>query len=99
MKTVVVAGAVGVIGRGVLAHYEPRGVGLVAVSRRAPDFATRARHLAVDLLNRKSCEALLAQVPEATHLVFAAYQEKPTPAELVEVNLRMLKNMVEVMEK
>ena len=99
MKTVVVAGAVGVIGRGVLVHYETKGVDLVAVSRRAPDFPTRARHLAVDLLDRESCEALLAQVPEATHLVFAAYQEKPTPAELVEVNLRMLKNMVEVMEK
>jgi NADP-dependent 3-hydroxy acid dehydrogenase YdfG len=39
MKTVVVAGAVGVIGRGVLAHYEDKGVNLVAVSRRAPDFA------------------------------------------------------------
>ncbi|WP_201703635.1 hypothetical protein [Paraburkholderia kirstenboschensis] len=31
--------------------------------------------------------------------MFAAYQEKPTPAELVEVNLRMLKNMGKVMEK
>jgi nucleoside-diphosphate-sugar epimerase len=99
MKTVVAAGAVGVIGRGVLAHYETKGVDLVAVSRRAPDFPTRARHLAVDLLDGESCEALPAQVPEATHFAFAAYQEKPTPAELVEVNLRMSKNMVEFMEK
>jgi nucleoside-diphosphate-sugar epimerase len=99
MKTVVVAGAVGVIGRGVLAHYEDKQVNLVAVSRRAPDFPSRAKHLPVDLLDRDSCEALLSQVPDATHLVFAAYQEKPTPAELVEVNLLMLKDMVEVMEK
>jgi nucleoside-diphosphate-sugar epimerase len=99
MKTVVIAGAVGVIGRGVLAHYEDKDVNLVAVSRRAPDFPTRARHLPVDLLDRNSSEKFLSQVPDATHLVFAAYQEKPTPAELVEVNLLMLKNMVEVMEK
>jgi nucleoside-diphosphate-sugar epimerase len=99
MKTVVVAGAVGVIGRGVLAHYEDKDVKLVAVSRRAPDFPTRAKHLPVDLLDRDACEALLSQVPDATDLVFAAYQEQPTPAELVEVNLKMLRNMVEVMEK
>ncbi|WP_430231554.1 NAD-dependent epimerase/dehydratase family protein [Paraburkholderia tropica] len=68
MKTVVVAGAVGVIGRGVLAHYESEDVNLIAVSRRAPDFPTRAKHLAVDLLDRDSCETLLSQVPDATHL-------------------------------
>jgi NADP-dependent 3-hydroxy acid dehydrogenase YdfG len=73
MKTVVVAGAVGVIGRGVLAHFEDKDVKLVAVSRRAPDFPTRAQHLPVDLTDRESCEALLSKVTHATHLVFAAY--------------------------
>jgi len=97
-KTVVVAGAVGVIGRGVLSHFEHQDVELVAISRRKPDFAGRARHLPVDLTDRQSCETLLAQIPEATHLVFAAYQEKPTPTELVETNLLMLKNLVEVLE-
>lgn len=99
MKTVVVAGAVGVIGRGVLAFYENKDVNLVAVSRRAPDFPTRAKHLPADLLDRDSCERYFSQVPYATHLVFAAYQEKSSPAELVDVNLLMLRNMVEVMEK
>lgn len=97
-KTVVVAGAVGVIGRGVLTHFENRDVELIALSRRKPDFATRARHLPVDLTDRASCEEMLKNIPEATHLVFAAYQEKPTPAELVETNLLMLKNLVEVLE-
>ncbi|VVE89649.1 SDR family oxidoreductase [Pandoraea bronchicola] len=99
MKTVVVAGAVGVIGRGVLAFYEDKEVNLVAVSRRAPDFPTRATHLPVDLLDRDACERFFSQVPHATHLVFAAYQDKSSPAELVDVNLLMLRNMVEVMEK
>jgi nucleoside-diphosphate-sugar epimerase len=98
-KTVIVAGAVGVIGRGVLAHFEQQDAELIAISRRAPDFPTRARHLPVDLMDRQACEEMLAQVPEATHLVFAAYQERPTPAELVEVNLRMLQNLVEVLEQ
>ena len=97
-KSVIVAGAVGVIGRGVLAHFEDQDVELVALSRRKPDFPTRAQHLPVDLTDRASCEKWLAQVPGATHLVFAAYQEQPTPAELVEVNLLMLKNLVEVLE-
>jgi nucleoside-diphosphate-sugar epimerase len=99
MKTVVVAGAVGVIGRGVLAHFEDKDVNLVAVSRRAPDFPTRAQHLPVDLTDRESCEALLSKVTHATHLVFAAYQEKSTPDEQLRVNLSMLENMVEVIEK
>lgn len=98
-KTVIVAGAVGVIGRGVLGHFEDQDVDLIALSRREPDFKTRAKHLAVDLTDRHSCEKLLSQVPAATHLVFAAYQEKPTPSELVEINLQMLKNLVEVLEE
>lgn len=97
-KSVIVAGAVGVIGRGVLAHFENQDVELVALSRRKPDFPTRAQHLPVDLTDRDSCEKWLSQVPGATHLVFAAYQEKPSPAELVAVNLLMLKNLVEVIE-
>ncbi len=98
MKTVVVAGAVGVIGRGILAFYENKDVNLVAVSRRTPDFPTRAKHLPADLLDLDSCKRFLSQAPHATHLVFAAYQEKSSPAELADVNLLMLRNMVEVME-
>nr|WP_321270469.1 SDR family oxidoreductase [Alcaligenes faecalis] len=99
LKTVVVAGAVGIIGRGVLAHYEDKNVNLIALSRRAPDFPTRAIHLPVDLLDRESCERFISQIPGATHLIFAAYQERPSPTELVEINLLMLQNLVEVMEK
>lgn len=100
MKTVVIAGAVGVIGRGVLAHYESKqGVDVIAVSRRAPDFPTRASHLAIDLNDRESCERMFAQASGATHLVFCAYQEGRTPAEQVSVNLTMLRNAVAGLEK
>src|SRR5260370_23996248 len=99
MKTVVVAGAVGVTGRAVLAHFENKDVNLVAVSRRAPDFPTCARHLSIDLTDRDSCESLLSQVPDATHLVYAALQDKEAPAEHVRVNMTMLTNMVETLER
>ncbi len=36
-KTAIVAGAVGVICRGVLGHFEDQDVDLIALSRREPD--------------------------------------------------------------
>jgi nucleoside-diphosphate-sugar epimerase len=100
MKTVVIAGAVGVIGRGVLAHYETNeATQVIAVSRRAPDFPTRARHLAIDLGDRESSERMFAQASDATHLVFCAYQEGKTQAEQVSINLTMLRNAVDGLEK
>lgn len=100
MKTVVVAGAVGVIGRGVLAHYEAEeDVEIIAISRRAPDFPTRAHHLAMDLEDPESSERMFAQASGATHLVYCAYQEGKTPAEQVSVNLTMLRNAVQGLEK
>lgn len=100
MKTVVVAGAVGVIGRGVLAHFEQSSdVELIALSRRVPDFPTRARHLSVDLIDRSACEELLAPLKGATHIVFGAYQECSTLSEQSLVNVAMLRNLVEVVEE
>ncbi|EMO8842686.1 SDR family oxidoreductase [Citrobacter freundii] len=98
-KTVLVAGAVGVIGRSVLAYYEDKDVNLIAISRTKPDFATWATHLPLDLLDPSSSEEHSAALSSVTHLVFAAYQEKPTPAELVDVNMQMLQNLIEALEK
>ncbi|WP_265672142.1 NAD-dependent epimerase/dehydratase family protein [Klebsiella grimontii] len=97
-KTVLVAGAVGVIGRSVLAYYEDKDVNLIAISRTKPDFATRATHLPLDLMDPSSSDDYSAVLSSVTHLVFAAYQEKPTPAELVDVNMLMLQNLVEALE-
>jgi nucleoside-diphosphate-sugar epimerase len=99
MKTVIVAGAGGVIGRGVLAHFDStRELELIGVSRRPFEFSTRARHLPIDLSDRAACEGLLSQLSGATHIVFSAYQECRSQAEQVSVNLAMLRNMVEVVE-
>ncbi|HVY99057.1 MAG TPA: SDR family oxidoreductase [Dongiaceae bacterium] len=95
-KTVLVAGAVGVIGRAVLAHFEDQAsADLIAVSRRKPDFPTRARHLSLDLRDRQACRSVLAGCPGVTHIVFAAYQERLDLAEQVAPNLEMIRNLVE----
>jgi nucleoside-diphosphate-sugar epimerase len=100
MKTVIVAGAVGVIGRAVLTHFEALpDVRTIAVSRRKPDFATRAEHVSVDLGDREACRRAFAAYPETTHIVFAAYQERELLWEQIEPNLTMIRNLVESVEE
>ena len=91
---IVVAGALGLVGRGVLEHFETeRDWDIVALSRRVPDFQTRAWTIAVDLIDRAQCEARLGQISDATHLVFAAFQ-----GDDVATNLGMLANLLAVLE-
>lgn len=91
---IVVAGALGLVGRGVLEHFETeRDWDLVALSRRKPDFATRARAISVDLTDRTACETQLGHLTDATHLVFAAFQ-----GDDVATNLAMLTNLLAVLE-
>lgn len=100
MKTIVVAGAVGVIGRAILARYEERSdVRVIGLSRRKPEFSTRAEHISVDLLDEGDAVTKLATAAGATHIVYAAYKELPTRAELVAPNLAMLRNTVVGVEK
>jgi nucleoside-diphosphate-sugar epimerase len=100
MKTVVVAGAVGVIGRAVLAHLDDRAdTRVIAISRRRPDFPTRAEHASVDLLDPDACRRVLTAHRDVTHIVFAAYQEKLDLAAQVPPNLAMIRNLVETMNE
>ena len=51
-KTAVVVGSLGVIGRNLVHHLEPQDEwDIVGLSRRTPDFPTRMRAIAVDLLD------------------------------------------------
>ena len=48
--TVLIAGALALVGRAALEHFETQdGWDIVALARRAPDFPARARFLSVDL--------------------------------------------------
>jgi nucleoside-diphosphate-sugar epimerase len=95
----VVVGAQGVIGRTLVDHLSTLdGWRVVGLSRRGADSTDRVRHVSVDLLDRAGSAAALSELTDATHLFYAAYQERPSWAELVEPNLAMLVNAVDGVE-
>ncbi len=98
-RKVVVVGAMGVIGRAVVEHLDALdGWSAVGLSRRAPDFATQAEFVSVDLLDRAGAEAKLSGLTGVTDVVYAAFTPRETAAELVGPNLAMLRNAVEPIE-
>lgn len=104
-KTVLVAGALGLLGRAAVEHFESLGEwDVISVSRRAPTFPTKARFLSVDLTDRAACEAAFGSLSDVTHVVYAALYEKPDliagwrDKEQMAVNLTMLQNLLEPLE-
>jgi len=75
MKTAVVAGAQGVIGRYIVEKLSTlpdwRVVGL---SRRRGEDRGSVRHISVDLLDRPATAAKLSALTDATHIFYAAFQ-------------------------
>jgi len=57
--------------------------------------ASRTHHISVDLMDHEGTIKAFASLDKVTDLVFAAYVEKPTMAETVEPNARMLKNTLD----
>ncbi|CAG7638061.1 hypothetical protein PAESOLCIP111_03908 [Paenibacillus solanacearum] len=58
----------------------------------------RVRYVSADLLDPKDSRDKLSRLTEVTHIFYAAYQDRPTWAELVAPNLAMLVNVVEAIE-
>jgi nucleoside-diphosphate-sugar epimerase len=98
-KTVLVAGALGVIGRGAAEHLAtlPEWE-VVGLSRRQPEAAVPWRHIGVDLLDPADCRSKLAGLSDVSHIVFAAYQEKADLVEQIAPNVGLLRNLVTTME-
>lgn len=98
-KKAVVVGALGVIGRNLVNYLEPLDDwDIVGLSRRPPDFDTRAEFISVDLLDRDQAMAKLAGLTDATHIFYAAFLPAPTWAEHNAPNLALLVNAVEAIE-
>ena len=92
----VVVGGMGVIGRNLISYLErTTDWGIVGLSRRTPDFPTRARFIAVDLLEEAASNEALGSLSDVTHIFYAAFQERPTWAEHDHPNLMLLRNAVE----
>jgi nucleoside-diphosphate-sugar epimerase len=103
--TVLIVGALGVVGRAVLEHFEAQeGWEIVAVARRAPEFETRARFLSVDLTDRDSCLSQLGALRGVTRVVYAALFEKPElgrgwlELDQIATNCAMLANLLDAVE-
>jgi len=104
-RRILVAGALGVVGRAVVAHFDGRpGWQVIGLSRRTPDFETGARFLSVDLRDAAACRALRSELRGVTHLAYAALHEKP---ELVrgwleedhaETNTAMLRHLLDALD-
>jgi nucleoside-diphosphate-sugar epimerase len=94
-----VVGARGVIGGNLVRHLqELDGWRVIGLSRRGGEPSATVRHVSVDLLDQADTRRALGGLTEVTHLFYAAYQDRPTPAELVEPNQRMLVNVLQAIE-
>ncbi|MFI6344388.1 SDR family oxidoreductase [Streptomyces sp. NPDC050560] len=98
-KVALVVGAHGVVGRDLTAHLRSRGDwDVIGLSRRGGPDAPGLRHVAVDLLDERESRRRLAGLTDVTHVFYAAFQSRPTWAELVPPNLAMLVNAVTAVE-
>ena len=98
-KQAVVVGALGVIGRYIVARLLEEGDwSVVGLSRRTAEPAPRYRHIAVDLLDAEATAEKLAGLRDATHVFYAAFQPAAGAAagyaENIAPNRAMLVNAV-----
>lgn len=98
-KTALVVGAHGVIGSNLIRHLESLGDwNIIGLSRRAGQNTDKTRYISVDLLDAEESKQRLFPLTNVTHIFYAAYQDKPTWAELVAPNLAMLVHVVNIIE-
>jgi nucleoside-diphosphate-sugar epimerase len=100
-KSVLVAGASGLVGYAALKHFaEAPETDVIALSRRVPP-GVAARHLALDLTDAAACRDAADSLPQVTHVVYAALFELPGLVEgwrnerQIETNGRMLRNLLD----
>ncbi|WP_220196483.1 SDR family oxidoreductase [Ktedonospora formicarum] len=98
-KVALVVGAQGVIGRNLIDYLATLDDwDVIGVARRSGASTSLVRYVTVDLLDRDDCREKLGGLTQVTHIFYAAYQDRPTWAELVPPNLAMLVNVIEAVE-
>jgi nucleoside-diphosphate-sugar epimerase len=104
-KTVLIAGALGVVGRAVLDHFERQpDCEIIGLSRRPPDFETRARFISVDLSDPADCREKLAGLRGVSDLVYCALFGRSSgnatwgDEDQIQGNLHMLENLLDAVE-
>ena len=98
-KCVLVAGAYGVIGRRTALHFAAQpDTTVIGLSRRTGPHLEGVRLIPIDLLQPHDVRSKLGSLNEVTHIVFGAYIEKPTAREKSQVNVAILRNLLDVVE-
>jgi nucleoside-diphosphate-sugar epimerase len=98
-KFAVVAGATGVVGRGLTESLaaDPEWE-VVALARRPAD-VQGARFMAVDLTSASDCSDKLRGLSDSTHIFYAGrFDHSAGRTEPIDVNVAMLRNLVEAIE-
>lgn len=99
-RSVLIAGAQGVIGRAAAEHFSSLlDIKVYGLSRRQVEELPGVVPINVDLLSSQDVERAIASLKDVTHIVFGAYVEKDTPGERSEVNVSLLRNLLNVAEK
>src|SRR5688572_30784482 len=99
VKKAVVVGANGIIGGNLISHLVELGDWeIIGLSRRGGASTGKVSHIAVDLLDTVEAKVKLGHLTGVTHIFYAAYQDRPSWAELVPPNLAMLMNAVNAIE-
>lgn len=101
-KTVLIAGASGLVGYAALKHFAAQSeIDVIAASRRPPIDLHGAQHLSLDLVDQVACRDTIGALRGVTHLVYAALFELPGLVEgwrnheQIRTNDRMLRNLLE----
>lgn len=99
VKTALIVGANGVIGTNLINHLSSLGDwNIIGLSRRGGNSVANIQYISVNLLDKEDTAKQLNSLSTVTHIFYAAYQDKPTWAELVQPNLAMLVNVVDAIE-
>lgn len=105
-KSVLVAGASGLVGYAAMQHFGgDRDCDVVVLSRRRPDEVFGAHHLSVDLTDQDATAAAVATLGHVTHVIYAALYERPgliegwRDTEQIAINDRMLRNLMEPLRR
>jgi nucleoside-diphosphate-sugar epimerase len=101
-RTVLVAGASGLVGAATVDAFLDDGWDVVAVSRRKPEvFSDRPfTHLAVDLQDEAACREAFGGLTGVSHVVYTAVYEKPglvpgwSEQDQMQTNLAMLQHLL-----
>jgi nucleoside-diphosphate-sugar epimerase len=98
-RTALVAGASGIVGRGIAETLAGQGWRVLCASRSGGGAVRGTEGIALDLMDPGACASALAQHAGITHVFYAAFQPAASRASEVEPNLAMLRHIVEAVQQ